>query len=587
MENTGPKLERDVGLYAIAFLAVPISVVAVYTQNRNLLILIYLIFGLTALLGGILAESKSRKYQDRFFLAIITAIGLSLLLSTSFSSSFLQGWDIHGEYAIFLQVSKSGKWQPTELLGYNSVLSVGILPAVLSELTGLDGISIFKAIFPLVYGAVVPLLYKFYRQILSPSGSFLSVFLVVAYHSFYIEYIALARQEVAELLFVLALLLLFSIRKHPRNSKLIAILMLTVGITVSHYSMAYLYLSLLILSFFLGWIFGKMSRLVDVYVLAIIGAIIMLWYGFLVVGGQDLANLVYLISTIFTANLLDLFSRPPVVSQALGFGVLPGLLHGVNRLTYYALNLALAIGFLVFGLKRDKDASQRRMMHTMTYGMLWLGAFVALPVFGFALGYTRMYHIALLLVSPCFVYGADWLGSKARTTFSAVTRFPRVARSNKHVLAAIILFSFLLFDSGWMWAVTMDAPTSPVLDGQRLRDRVPGAYFSYYTVSQDVAGAKWIRPQLSGNPLLCSDFGSGQYVLTSYGEIPRGSEDVSRSDFVWGCDLHSYVYLSVVNRLYGVAITYNGTMPISSFVLGLNEKNLIYCNGGTAIYGFD
>src|SRR5208282_5890924 len=101
---------------------------------------------------------------------------------------------------------------------------------------------IFKFIFPAIFSLVPIVIYKVYRKFMTAQMSFLAVFLIVSYFSFYQELIQLARQEVAELLLGLLLLipLIASVSQSAEGK--ILMMLFTVGLIVSHYSIAYIYL---------------------------------------------------------------------------------------------------------------------------------------------------------------------------------------------------------------------------------------------------------------------------------------------------------------------------------------------------------
>ena len=140
----------------------------------------------------------------------------------------------------------------------------------------------------------------------------------------------------------------------------------------------------------------------------------------------------------------------------------------------------------------------------------------------------------------------------------------------------------------------MDRPTSFSLDSQRMLTypdpSIIADLLTYYTAAEDIAGARWLRPQLSSGLSLCADCWSRSNVLTSYGEILRDS-DLVRTDYLpEQCDFHgAYVYLSVLNTVYGIGTRFsltpaNRTWQISNISAELFPGNIVYSNGGTKVY---
>jgi len=153
-----------------------------------------------------------------------------------------------------------------------------------------------------------------------------------------------------------------------------------------------------------------------------------------------------------------------------------------------------------------------------------------------------------------------------------------------------MLFLFLLFDSGWVWAVSMDRPTSVLLDHERMLSypdlSLRDAFLSYYPAPQDIAGALWLRPLLTSGGHVCADSISAAEVLSSYGGVRPYSGAVLVSDLRYDCDFQEgYVYLSLLNTVYGVGDFHSiSTYPISDISPELYLKNLAYSNGGATIY---
>jgi uncharacterized membrane protein len=463
---------------------------------------------------------------------------------------------------------------------------------------------IFTMVFPLIFSIVPVLLYKLCRTFLPRAGSFFAAFLFLAYQPFYFVLIALARQEIAEIFLLLLLLFLVSSKVSRKRAGAVSILILTVGIVTAHYAIAYIYVFLLVSWYLIDYVFMRMKS-VTLGIVALTAAITVLWYVFLT-SGLDFNNLVYFVLSINLADFFNLTSRPSVVGAALGIGALSGPLHLVNRMTYYLVNLALGLGFLVVLFKRKKDEAERRILPVLAFGMLFIGTAVVVPNFAFGLNFTREYHIGLLLASPCFVYGIVLLDSTARRLFSALShvslRVPATrSTTNWRLSAATLLFLFLLFDSGWIWAVSMDTPTSVLLDFGRIKDDPnPAAVavsVAQYTSPKDVAAARWLTPQLGFVRSLCADYWTRDDVLTSYGGLSRDNTSI-RTYFLPECDFHeAYVFLSESNTVYGVGISVgagtgtkttlvDSTWLIAQIAPELNSDNLIYSNGGATIYNY-
>jgi uncharacterized membrane protein len=262
----------------------------------------------------------------------------------------------------------------------------------------------------------------------------------------------------------------------------------------------------------------------------------------------------------------------------------------MNRGTQYLTILCIIIGFLVFVRKRKKTLDERIFMPLMAISLGFLFTSVAVPLLAGTLNITRIYQIALIMIAPCFYLGAGKITAGLEWLFTFASAHPiRIQIGTS--FAAAIMFSYLLFTSGWVWSITSDVPTSPVLDQQRMAnssDLVVRViyYYGYYTFSEDIAAAQWLRVYGAGGQSVCADFNSRWHVLTSYGWYGRDGPILP-----WECDFaQQYVYLSISNSLLQVGTTpENGPLvngPLIVFPLNLTSptlstENRVYSDGAS------
>jgi uncharacterized membrane protein len=235
----------------------------------------------------------------------------------------------------------------------------------------------------------------------------------------------------------------------------------------------------------------------------------------------------------------------------------------------------LALGFIVFLFKRPKNGAEKNILPFMSVAAGMLAMSVLLPYFAAGLNMSRVFQISLIFLAPCLIYGTE----KARSMLALILYRSKLMRfrslPTKRVFVGTLLVCYFLFTSGWVWAVTMDSPTSLVMDSQRMsgsRDlNLLVTYHSEYISSSDIAGAQWVRSYGVNNPV-CGDVISGYGVLTSYGERSRLVMRV----LPYECD-NSYLYLSEFNSLRGVAMDFEWrTWPIADIASLIGLENRIY-----------
>lgn len=581
-------------LILVAGILLPaISATATYIYSRELLLLTYMLVGLMPLL----AMLRPKSTNETPLIVLLWGIGLSLLLSNTLLSNAIVGQDIQEEFYVYLQVLKLGFWNPASTVypQISSVLSISILPTVITLVSALDGVKVFEIVFPFVFSLVPVALYKVFRRFVGIDWAFLSVFLFVSWPAFSRELIGLGRQEIGELLLVLLLLGLLSSKMDRSMSGKLVLVLLLVGFVTAHYSLAFIVLPILILSYatvnFLRRRATTTLTLVLLLIVATFG-----WYAY-VGGGSALTSLATAISgvtTIFTSSP----SKNPNGLQAVVFqSIPPGPLPQVSRLVQLLVQFCLGLGVLAIVLKRRKSPTEIKMLPIMVGSFIFLAATVIFPYLASAFQLTRVYHIALLLMAPCFIYGIEFIDSafgKVSILFQGHSRSERLftSRSVKSVFAAAVLISYFFFVSGWVAAAAMEKqPDSLTLDMQRIRNssdvQVQFRYYGQLVVATDIAGVHWLNIYNRTTGPICSDLLSRLHVLTSYGGYPPtsyGSYAAYYDQFLPDCaSKSSYIYLGEFNTVSGVG--YNaGSFQFYTSSLNLGSQDLVYSNGGTTIY---
>jgi len=567
-----------------------------YYGSRDLLVLVYLIAAASAFAVLFVPQGES---EDRFFIVLTEAIALSLLFSTTLMSPYISGYDMNQEFQLFQQVQQSGVWIPQISLLYNTALSVTVLPSTVSLVSGLNGTVVFKIIYPALYSIVPVLLYKIYRRFLNPKAAFLSVFAFLAYPASYVEITQLGREMVAETLLVMLVLLLILPRIRRTRSGVLLLVMFTFGIVVSHYSLALIFLGILVFSYILSQLSFLKSRqigtLASLDIISISFVAAACWF-LLVAGGIVFQQLSTNLSAVISglSDFVSPTSRAVEVTGALGLTYVSFTpLHLLNRAVQYVGVLFVLVGFMVFvHQRRQSQVTQILVLPTLVSMGLLLSA-VILPNLSFSLNLSRIYQLSLVFLSPCFYLGATKFTSvlKRIGEHSEEDRGGQM-RSN-HMLPAVILFTYLIFTSGWVWAVTGDVvPTSVVLDAKRMANsplnQVKAQYYDWYIVPQDVAATIWLRSNYDPTRLVCADLLSRYHVLTSYGGFSREGPALNPQG---RCQLRQqYVFLSYLNTVGGIGVSrtqYGSAIwPDTNTVNMVNNENRIYSDGATIYEGF-
>jgi uncharacterized membrane protein len=195
----------------------------------------------------LLSYSSEDRGRDLRTLVVLAA---TLLLATSLRGWHIVGHDIQAEYLAFLGTNENQHWQMSLWRNaYNACLSVTLLPSLLSQITGLPGVLVFKVLLQLVFALVPMLTYLLGRRYLPRRPALVAAVMVMAFPTFFNDMPYLVRQEIA--FFFVALLLLAA--TEPRTGRpawalRVLVGFFGVGVVLSHYSTTYVLL--------IGLVFG-------------------------------------------------------------------------------------------------------------------------------------------------------------------------------------------------------------------------------------------------------------------------------------------------------------------------------------------
>jgi uncharacterized membrane protein len=574
-------------LVALPFLTIlGTYLINVYGNNA----LIFLTLSLIAVVPLLAAFDKM---SEKSYPLAIFVVSLSLLFHISLISNFIYGRDAFYEYYVSTITLKNLYWTPQLSYELNALMSISILPTIYQTFCNMSLAYVFKVIYPFLFALVPLTLYELFKNYICPKRALLSCFFLVSIISFYAEMPQLFRQEIGEIFFVLSILLLMD-PKLDEAKKYFLLVLFLVGITFSHYSMAY-YFAFLILS---ATIFHKLiktgklmafhQKLKDVglkkvgtvlaldklekpshvsikfsYV-ALVVVFILCWYMF-VSKGTTFNDLVSVVSSILhniTYEFLDLGG-----SEAMKIAT-------TSSQTYITLKIVTAFNLLAtlfislglfYVLFMDKKAQlgtfiPEYLILAIINFVLWVMA-VVIPYFSSILTANRLYHITLLILSPFVIIG----GVKFFSLF-------KIGRVMGLQLLSVCLVVFYVFNVGMVGSLIGEQTSmgldSSVADFPRANEG-------------EILGAQWLASyKIAG--------------LQSFGDIYRmpmmGAFDWDKVDdfpknvtWIGG----NYIYLGTLNSETGTALVDGGRFSGGHYVNinpWIGSKDRIYDNGNATIY---
>jgi uncharacterized membrane protein len=620
-----------------------------YTWPQKLLLIVAAVLPVMAVLGAIQLNNRGGNYLAvatfvtifvlviaayfvgkqggrNFLPMVLYSMSLSVLLAGWMRSSFVSGVDVNLEYHIFQITQQLGSWAPSNFPGhaYNACLSITILPTVIGMFVGFHDTYIFKAVMPAVFAVTPLVVYLVARRFLDERLAFLAGFFFMSQIAFLMWLSLPIRQQVA--LFLFSLLVAALVSKLPPVRHKSLVLLLTLGVIVSHYSTSYALCAVLLVTYLLYKLISLANPnanvasilqhsigkvLTGTFVITVFLATFM-WYaqttstssGIQNFLGQSLANIDNLLSddvqngqSSLTAQF-NLFYQPESNQKVLeeytqerlqtqqvtsdykpsetGQLVLPynvpadvaRPVYFIGQLLQKGFKIILIVGVVVLVWRGLKTANSR----TAPVTILGLGAFITLaitivlPFASVDYDVTRSYQQLLVVLAIPTIIGMQVL----------LARFSKGIASVAMVLSIALLFVF-------------NAPVVSQLVGGNvptmLFNSFGSSYNHYYVARGEVLSGQWLLEAYQPGDLIRADrMGSQRLILNddAYHKDARISQDL----FPPLIQANDYVYAHQSN-LNGV-----GTVSTHGMIIDYafptrelrSTKNQIYSNNNAVIF---
>jgi uncharacterized membrane protein len=554
--------------------------------------------------------------SNSLLVIIVFAASLAMMWSFSLRGSLVYGFDISSEYYSLSQTVTTGIWHvshPND--AYGAMLSLTIFPAQLHALSGISALMIFKLVFPVI-GAFFPVaVFSLARRALDGRWAFMAAALVVMQSTFFQQLPALARQEIAMVLFAALMCAVLDSGLTPR-ARWIFVCLLSLGMVLAHYSTAYLAIPLLAIAAVMQWGASWLRPVPRIAGVALIACVVStvgatIWYGSLThstsnmsqfveaAEGQGLnllpnsgANVVdtYLQGESNTAltpaqyqtmiasqyKVEDQFISPlsnagqaqyalkaandpgPPVTFALGANLL--------NLADLLINVLAAVAAAIMALRRKAPLIARQI------GLLGLAGIIILLLVRVSGTIAEEYNPqrAFLQLLIVLAIGICWL-------FQLIGA--RYARTRTAILAigGATLGVYMLGTSG-LGAVAVGGGTASNLANSGID------YQEFVMNSQDLAAASWVDQNAPIGQFIYADHYAQLRLDTVAGPNRPGVFDAITPQTL---DQHAWVYATSVNLKYKTVRSLVGTDETSyAFPSRFLDSNydVVYTNGTSEVF---
>ena len=600
-EHAGANPEVEIPFSPVAPSLILLPLLAIIgTHIRDEYHMVTLLFVLLVLIAIIaIVIGSERLISESWYPLAVYSIALALLYHTSLISEYVWGYDIHHELHLVTSVLIPGLWDMTIPYNTNGMLSVVALVPIYSLLCDLDPVWVFKIIYPLLF-ALVPLgLYRAVEKQTNAKMGFLSVFFFVSFFTFYTEMISLARQQIAELFLALTILVMID-KSMDRSRRAFLMVVFGFAMIVSHYGLSYIYLFSLIPAWLLLVTLERLPpeirqrlpglpgtpeadplaldtaqkipvrTLVLPYIL-IFAALAVFWYS-TVAEGTALATITGIGDKIWTTLFAE--SLSPTTAQ--GMQILTGQsttpLHGLAKVVHIATQGLIAVGLLATLVKRRRWRIEPEYLVVSLVFFFINIASIVVPFFASSLNTSRLYHITLIFLAPFAIIGGIALYEAAKERIHAIQTVPFMKTAYQAL--SVFFVVFFLFNSGLIYQVVNDSPTSMALETTGDKPVFNG---------KEVQGARWLFLEGIERPIYVD--GTRWWLLLGFDPdhqryIPADASLVEPNSYLY-FGTYNLVRESVRIEEQEQAVTVAGYTDARRYTW---DQNRIYDNAGSAIY---
>jgi len=576
-------------LSLIPFLAIFGTYLMNYYGNNSILMIMYILIALIPIMVAFDKFIPKRLYPLTVFL-----LSVALLFSSSLISNYINGWDINMEYYFSNGVVTNSYWNTAIPEILNSMLSIVIVEPIFSKISGLNVADIFKVIYPILFSFVVLGLYSVFKKQTTNKIAFMSCFLFISVFMFFLEMPYLARQEIGELFVVLMIMVMLEKNLTRRHLSILTVFFIP-ALLVSHYSLDYIYMFILVFSYLV--ILIRNLNLTNEF--PILGRWQIIKFFFYKEYSRDdtlkldyrlqlllIFSLTLIYYNLFSsAALFDLtvFTLNNVMSTAYAYLFNPNSLAAVGIVTseksflrsialdlHLIIELMIGIGILFLLYRRTNMKFNENFSLFSVMSFLMLGLVLVVPFLAGALNPERFYQIALIFLSVFFVVG--WIGF-----FRIINRIFKFKWKMKSIytnslkLIAIFLAISLIFNSGVVYELFHDKPTS-----MSLHSTMDGPKFN----NIELTGAEWLNDHKLDIIVYSDVYRSlllNGYFINTHTSIENGTQLIQPS----------YIFLGTYNiENNQIAIPAKGSSPVAY----LDDRNYTnfdnksYDNGGSQVY---
>jgi len=431
---------------------------------------------------------------------------------------------------------------------------------------------VFKIVYPILFSFLPLGLYHIYKKQTNNKIAFSASFFFILFFTFYYEIVTIARQEIAEIFFLLLVMIMIS-SKIKNVKKSLLLIIFGISLAVSHYSLSYIYILFITLSFLIIVFSKKNHKLYNFFsrfetkktinLTFILFFIIftLAWYIY-VSNSSIFEALINIQNQIITGINKELFN--PETSQ--GMNVLlssdKSFLHNFSRYLQIFSQILILIGIIKTVTKRKKYNFDNEYLVFTFIAVLILIFSIIIPYFASSLNISRFYHITLIILAPFFIIGGCEL-------FNFMLSFWQKNHLKPFKIVTLLLIVLFLFNSGVIYQLSNEKPSVMALD-----NNMDFPKFNIYETSS----GSWLKNSGGDFPVYADNY---RYLLL----ISKGLNfELLNQNF--RINKNSYIYLgryNTINNEFLINYRKKAIKEYKYLTFNMQSFNKIYDNGESRI----
>jgi uncharacterized membrane protein len=462
--------------------------------------------------------------------------------------------------------------QPGMFAGFESCISISLLPAIIVNFVNIDHEILFMILYPLLFALTPLTIYLVCKKYLDPVYAFLaSSFFMLQF--FFLQLVMNARTSVAIFFIALTFYVLCLDNLEDYYKKLLVIVFLFSCI-ISHYTSAYILCGILFCAILVQIIIKKIlnidykNYLLSPLLVLLVGVFTFLWH--IEVNKSTFGTGVSFINNMFDNFFVygqDMKSMPVQNIMASGVKYTTGeiIKYGITWVTFVLIGIGVCFLSLKYIIMLNKSGFFNNLILFINdvdiiyiilsiVSCFLLVITILLPLLSVGYGIERLYQLVLIFLSLAFIIGGMVVS--------------KILNIN-----SIFLLTFVIV----IYGCSVTGVTDQVLGNHDnvVLNSIGPSYNLFYVNDHDSFAGKWLRNNYDAQIPVTALDGMGQLILVSQGGFNRYEIYTNTLETIQY--INSYIYLRSYNvNTQSVAIGGLSVLKMPNYYEIVSKENIVY-----------